>query len=374
MRKIRVLVVDDAAAVRRVVSDALASDPEIEVAGVAPTGRLALAKLPQLNPDLVTLDVEMPGMSGLETLAEIRTYYPDLPVIMVSAHTEQGAVVTLEALSLGASDYLAKPAGLPSAEDVQAYLREHLLPKVKALCATRLGRPASLLVARPAPPETEPREVRPRAERIDVVGIGVSTGGPNALAVILSGLAADFPVPILVVQHMPPVFTRLLAERLCDSTPLRVREAVPGGQLEPGVVWLARGDHHMVVEKQGKRTNVGINQEPRENSCRPSVDVLFRSLAATFGARSLAAVLTGMGRDGLRGCQEVRDAGGQVLAQDEATSVVWGMPGFVANAGLAQAVLPLNGIAAEIERKAWVRRSRGLAATSANRKGVSSGE
>lgn len=373
MRKIRVLVVDDAAAVRRVVSDVLASDPEIEVAGVAPTGRLALAKLPQLNPDLVTLDVEMPGMSGLETLAEIRTYYPDLPVIMVSAHTEQGAVVTLEALSLGASDYLAKPAGLPSAEDVQAYLREHLLPKVKALCASKIGHPASPLVARPAPPEAGPREVRPRAERLDVVGIGVSTGGPNALATILSRLAADFPVPILVVQHMPPVFTRLLAERLCDSTPLRVREAVPGGQLEPGVVWLARGDHHMVVEKQGRRTSVSINQEPRENSCRPSVDVLFRSLAATFGPRSLAVVLTGMGRDGLLGCHEVRDAGGQVLVQDEATSVVWGMPGFVANAGLAQAVLPLDGVAAEIERRTWMRRSRALVAISVNRKEVPSG-
>jgi len=378
MRKVRVLVVDDAAAVRRVVSDALASDPEVEVAGVAPTGRLALAKLPQLNPDLVTLDVEMPGMSGLETLAEIRTYYPDLPVIMLSAHTEQGAVVTLEALSLGASDYLAKPAGLPSPEDVQAYLREHLLPKVKALCAARIGHPASPLVARPAPPEAEPREaepreVRPRVERIDVVGIGVSTGGPNALAAILSGLTADFPVPILVVQHMPPVFTRLLAERLCDSTPLRVREAVPGGVLEPGAVWLARGESHMVVEKQGRRTSVNVNQEPRENSCRPSVDVLFRSLAAAFGPRTLAVVLTGMGRDGLRGCQEVRDAGGQVVVQDEATSVVWGMPGFVANAGLAHAVVPLGGIAAEIERRAWVRRSRALATAAAVRTGVVSG-
>jgi two-component system chemotaxis response regulator CheB len=373
MRKIRVLVVDDAAAVRRVVSDALASDPEIEVAGVAPTGRLALAKLPQLNPDIVTLDVEMPGMSGLETLAEIRTYYPDLPVIMLSAHTEQGAVVTLEALSLGASDYLAKPTGMSGTDEAHAYLREHLIPKIKALCAAKAGHPESPLVARPVPPEAGPSEVRPRAERIDVVGIGVSTGGPNALATILSGLSADFPVPCLVVQHMPPVFTRLLAERLCDSTPLRVREAVPGVPLEPGVVWLARGDYHMTVERQGKRVSVNTNQEPRENSCRPSVDVLFRSLAEVFGVRALAVVLTGMGRDGLRGCQEVRDAGGQVVVQDEATSVVWGMPGFVANAGLAHAVLPLNGIALEVERRAWVRRSRSLAAATAGRRGVVAG-
>lgn len=373
MRKIRVLVVDDAAAVRHVVSDALASDPAIEVVGVAPTGRLALAKLPQLNPDLVTLDVEMPGMSGLETLAEIRTYYPDLPVIMLSAHTEQGAVVTLEALSLGASDYLAKPTGLSSSEEAQGYLREYLLPKVKALCVSRVGHGVSPLVARPVLPEAEPTEVRPRAERIDVIGIGVSTGGPNALATVLSGLSADFPVPCVVVQHMPLVFTRLLADRLCDSTPLRVREAVPGGLLEPGVVWLARGDYHMTVERQAKRLSVSLNQEPRENSCRPSVDVLFRSLAEVFGARSLAVVLTGMGKDGLRGCQEIRDAGGQVLVQDEATSVVWGMPGFVANAGLAQAVLPLDQIGPEIERRAWVRRSRALAAASGGRRGAVSG-
>jgi two-component system chemotaxis response regulator CheB len=374
MRKIRVLVVDDAAAVRRLVSEVLACDPAIEVAGVAPTGRLALAKLPELSPDLVTLDVEMPGMSGLETLAEIRTYYPDLPVIMLSAHTEQGAVVTLEALSLGASDYLPKPTGFSSSEEAREYLREQLVPKIKALCAGRVGHAVSVLVAQPVPRGTRPAAVQQRAERLEIVGIGVSTGGPNALATVLSGVAGDFPLPIIVVQHMPPVFTRLLAERLSDRTPLRVREAVPGGVLEPGVVWLARGDYHLVVEREAKRLTVNINQEPRENSCRPSVDVLFCSLARVFGARSLAVVLTGMGRDGLRGCQEIRDVGGQVIVQDEATSVVWGMPGFVANAGLAHAVLPLDLVAGEIERRAWARRSRTMAATSAGgRRTVSGG-
>ncbi len=361
MRKVRVLVVDDAAAVRRLVSEALASDPAVEVAGVAPTGRLALAKLPQLSPDLVTLDVEMPGMSGLETLSEIRTYYPALPVVMLSAHTEQGAAVTLEALALGASDYLPKPSGMSSPDEVRAYLCEHLLPKVKALCASRLGYAASPLVATPAPRAVKVG-LRPRPERVDVVGIGVSTGGPNALTSVLSQLGRDFPVPIVVVQHMPPVFTRLLAERLSDCTPLRVREAVPGGALEPGVVWLARGDYHLVLERDEAGVRVQLNQGPRENSCRPSVDVLFRSLAEVFGARTLAVVLTGMGRDGLRGCQEVHDAGGQVIVQDEATSVVWGMPGFVANAGLAQAVLPLDQVAGGIERRAWARRARAMAA------------
>jgi two-component system chemotaxis response regulator CheB len=362
MRRIRVLVVDDAATVRRLVSEALASDPAIEVAGVAPTGRLALAKLPQLSPDLVTLDVEMPGMSGLEVLTEIRTHYPDLPVVMLSAHTERGAVVTLEALALGASDYLAKPAGFSNPEEAGAYLRDQLIPKVKALCATRLGRESSSLVARPLSVPVRPGPHLVPTERVDILAIGVSTGGPNALARVLAGFPREFPVPVVVVQHMPPLFTRLLAERLSDTSPLRVREATPGGALEPGSAWLARGDYHMLVERAGKQLRVNINQEPPENSCRPAVDVLFRSVAQVFGARSLAVVLTGMGRDGLRGCEEIRAAGGQVLVQDEATSVVWGMPGFVANAGLADAVLPLDEIPAEIERRVWARRTRVMGA------------
>ncbi len=250
---------------------------------------------------------------------------------------------------------------MSSPEEAREYLREHLLPKVKALCAGRIGHAVPQLVATPLPRAAKAAP-RPRLERIDVVGIGVSTGGPNALAVVLSRLGRDFPVPIVVVQHMPPVFTRLLAERLADGTQLRVREAVPGGVLEPGVVWLARGDYHLVVERDDRVQRVGLNQGPRENSCRPSVDVLFKSLARVHGAHTLAVVLTGMGRDGLLGCQEIRDAGGQVVVQDEATSVVWGMPGFVANAGLAHAVLPLDEMAGEIERRAWARRNRAGAA------------
>ncbi len=362
MRRIRVLVVDDAAAVRRIVSEVLGQDPELEVVGVAPTGRLALAKLPQLSPDLVTLDVEMPGMSGLEVLEEIRTHHRDLPVIMLSAHTERGAAVTLEALALGASDYLPKPAGFSNQEEARAYLREQLVPKIKAVCATRAGRGSPPLVA---PPIVGAGKVAPRelpAERVDIVAVGVSTGGPNALARVLSGLGKDFPVPIVVVQHMPPLFTKLLAERLSDATPLKVREAVSGGILEPGGVWLACGDFHLVVERVGKRVRVAINQDPPENSCRPAVDVLFRSVAEVFGAKCLGVVLTGMGRDGLRGCEEIRSAGGRIIVQDEETSVVWGMPGFVANAGLANAILPLPDIAAEIERRVWARRSKTVGA------------
>ena len=216
------------------------------------------------------------------------------------------------------------------------------------------------MVTRPAPRAAKGEPGPTPTERVDVLAIGVSTGGPNALSQVMAALPGEFPVPIVVVQHMPPVFTRLLAERLSETSRFRVREAAAGEALEPGSVWLARGDYHLVVERSDKQLRVNVNQEPPENSCRPAVDVLFRSVAQVFGAGSLAVVLTGMGRDGLRGSEEIRAAGGQVLVQDEATSVVWGMPGFVANAGLANAVLPLPEIAAEIERRVWSKRSRVL--------------
>jgi two-component system chemotaxis response regulator CheB len=187
--------------------------------------------------------------------------------------------------------------------------------------------------------------------RIDVVAIGASTGGPNALADIFSRLPADFPVPIVVVQHMPPMFTRLLADRLSAQFPIRVHEGTSGAVLEPGHAWIAPGDYHMIVVRDTGQVRLLLHQDPPENSCRPAVDVLLRSVAKTFGPHVLAAILTGMGQDGLRGCEAVHAAGGQVLAQDEATSVVWGMPGYVARAGLADRVLPLNLVADEILRR-----------------------
>jgi two-component system chemotaxis response regulator CheB len=186
---------------------------------------------------------------------------------------------------------------------------------------------------------------------VDVLAIGCSTGGPNALHEIIGGLRAPLPVPVVIVQHMPPVFTRLLAERLHARGTMTVREGSDGARLTPGEVLIAPGDHHMRVVRDGTHLRVALDQGPPENSCRPAVDVLFRSLAALDGVSVLAVVLTGMGRDGLRGCELLREASGDVLAQDEATSVVWGMPGFVARAGLASAVLPLPSIGAEIERR-----------------------
>ena len=352
MSKIRVLVVDDAAVLRRAVSEELAADPAIEVVGTAANGRIALAKLPQVNPDLVILDVEMPELDGLATLREIRKNYPKLPVIMFSALTERGAEATLEALSLGATDYFTKPAGAGGLEESLRVIREELVPEIKTLCARPVAKAA---FAPPATPAARPGAAR-RAP-VEVIAIGTSTGGPNALADLFAGLPADLPVPIVIVQHMPPMFTRLLAERLSAQSPIKVEEGRPGAVLAPGRAWVAPGDFHMTVARVGTQVRVQVNQDPPENSCRPAVDVLFRSVAKAFGPNSLAVILTGMGQDGLRGCTAIREAGGQVIAQDEATSVVWGMPGFVARAGLADRVMPLGLIAAEVVSR--VRAGRG---------------
>jgi two-component system chemotaxis response regulator CheB len=352
MPKIRVLVVDDSVVVRRLVTDVLGADPSCEVVGTAANGKIALAKIPQVNPDVITLDVEMPEMDGLETLAEIRKLYPRLPVIMFSTLTERGAAATLKALTLGATDYVTKPSGGSVAESLEQ-MRENLLVKVRVLGGQVVGpsKPAAprALIAQP------PRVSAP--PHVDVLAIGCSTGGPNALTAILEMLAPPLAVPVVIVQHMPPVFTRLLADRLRAHTNLQVKEAQGGEALAPGDVWIAPGDYHMVVRRVGATRRTALAQTPHENSCRPAVDVLFRSVVECYGGHTLAVVLTGMGQDGLRGCQHVREAGGQIVVQDEATSVVWGMPGFIANAGLADAVLPLRDIAAEISRRIGGKRS-----------------
>jgi two-component system chemotaxis response regulator CheB len=360
-----VLVVDDAVVVRRLVTDVLAADPEIEVAGAAANGRIALAKLGQLAPDLVVLDVEMPELDGLGTLRELRKTWPRLPVVMFSTLTERGAAVTLEALALGASDYVTKPANVGSVVAAQQRVREELVPRIKALC--RRGAAAGLAPGAPPAAPARPPAPRPAGPAagpvsIDVVAIGVSTGGPNALAAVVPALAASLPVPVVIVQHMPPVFTRLLAERLTAGGGMPVQEGALGVPLQPGHAYLAPGDWHMVVRRAGGVPVLGLHQGPPENSCRPAVDVLFRSVVETYGGRALGVILTGMGRDGLRGVEALREAGGLVFAQDEATSVVWGMPGFVVEAGLADRVLPLDRVAGEILAAVAARRpARGAA-------------
>jgi two-component system chemotaxis response regulator CheB len=355
MSRIRVLVVDDAVVVRRIVTDVLAADPEIEVVGTAANGRLALAKLAQLAPDLVTLDIEMPELDGLATLVELRKTHPRLPVIMFSTLTERAAAATLDALARGASDYVTKPANVGSVTKAQERVRDELIPKIKALAGHRLpARPAARTPLPAVTPSAPPRLVsRPALPlRADALVIGVSTGGPNALAEVIPRFPAEFALPVAVVQHMPPIFTRFLADRLASQSKLAVREGEEGAVFEPGVVWIAPGNYHMYLRRDGDVVRLALNQEPPENSCRPAVDPLFRSAAGIYGNRTMALVLTGMGHDGLHGAERIREAGGQVIAQDEASSVVWGMPGAIAAAGLADAILPLDRIAAELTQRA----------------------
>jgi two-component system chemotaxis response regulator CheB len=353
MPKIRILVVDDSVVVRRMVSDVLASDPQLEVAGTAANGKIALAKIPQVNPDIVILDVEMPELDGLGTLVGIRKSLPTLPVIMYSTLTQRGAEATLDALSKGATDYVTKPSNVGSAAQGLECIRTELIPKIKGICSRVLGFTLSTPPAAAGPSRViPPRLALPRPEeRIDIVAIGISTGGPNALSSLMPTFPRDFPVPMVIVQHMPPVFTRLLAERLAAKSQIGVKEGYMGAVLEPGCAWIAPGDHHMVVASDGRRVMLRTYQGPPENSCRPAVDVLFRSVAEVYKPHVLAVEMTGMGQDGLRGCQHIREAGGQILAQDQASSVVWGMPGFVANAGLADKVLPLDQLGGEILRR-----------------------
>jgi len=351
MAPIRILVVDDSVVIRKLLSDTLSADSTLEVVGAASDGHIALAKIPLLKPDLITLDVEMPVMNGLETLAAVRKLYPKLPVIMFSTLTEHGAAATLDALSLGASDYATKPSNTGSPAVAIERIRIELIPKIKALCGV-----ATLGVAPlPRPPAVK---VRLRSNpRIEIVAIGTSTGGPNALAEVLPRIANDFPVPIVVVQHMPPIFTRLLAERLASHSAIPVEEGTAGVVLSPGHAWIAPGDFHMKVINAGLNWRLTLNQGRPENSCRPAVDVLFRSVALAYGANVLGVVMTGMGSDGVLGAQHIRDAGGDVIIQDEASSVVWGMPGLVHASGLADAAYPLDRLAAEITRRVVQSRS-----------------
>ena len=354
MKKAKVLVVDDAMLIRRLVSGVLAGDPSIDVVGEAANGRIALEKIAQLNPDLVTLDVEMPELNGLQTLKEIRKTHPRLPVIMFSSLTERGAADTLEALHYGASDYVTKPASSAGKDSAQQRIREDLVPKIRSLCrvagvtATSASRRDS--AAHPSP---TPFTVRPLGPMItaDVVAISMSTGGPAALAEVLSQLPADFPAPILIVPHMAQMFTRFFAERLRTQTPLTVVEATDGEAVKPGVVYIAPGDFHLTVRRGTGHVALALDQDLPQHSHRPAADVLFKSVADTYASRALALMLTGMGQDGLKGCEKLARAGGRVLVQDEASSVVWEMPGLVARAGLADAVLPLGEIAKELQRR-----------------------
>ncbi len=341
---LRVMVVDDSAVVRAALTRMLEADPAIRVAAQAADGwealrQAALVQAGRQRLDLVLLDVEMPGLDGLGTLPRLLRAAPGVAVVMASALTTHGAEVTLQALRLGAADYVAKPAAdrLERGE----FGRE-LLAKVHALAARRIGAAPPRVawpVAAPAAPGGPPPLL---------VAVGSSTGGPQALFTLVAGLGRDLPVPVVVAQHMPATFTAILASHLDRLGLLACREAQDGEALRPGHLYLATGGRHLLVERDGGALRARLSDAPAEHYCRPSVDVLLRSAARACAGRVLAVLLTGMGQDGLAGTRAVVAAGGAAIAQDEATSVVWGMPGAVARAGLCRAVLPLGEIAAAV--------------------------
>ena len=370
----RILIVDDSAVMRSLLRSVVSSVPGFEVAGTAADGASALSSVDVLRPDLVVLDVEMPVMDGLVTLKELRSRGHKMPVLMCSSLTQHGAQVTLDALAAGASDYVAKPSGQASREEATKKLALELGPKMVALTSPAKFGSLGVLGAFPGGSagamdggmrgvfpgvgrtgQVLPIGLAPRNQAITtqpaVLVIGASTGGPAALDIVLSALPGDFPLPVMVVQHMPELFTRLFAERLDGHCRLRAREAVDGEPVRTGAIYVARGNWHLEARsaaQAGLKTTLHLTQGQLENHCRPAVDVLFRSAAAVYGSAVLAVVLTGMGADGMLGSRAIRAAGGAVIAQDEASSIVWGMPGAVTNAGLAQKVLTLDAIAPEI--------------------------
>lgn len=377
-RPIRVLAVDDSAVMRGVLRTLFQTQgqkhsselPAMELCGVVEDGVECLAAVLRLRPDVVVLDLEMPRMHGLDVLERLRLEEPGLPVIMCSAYTERGARATLDALAMGAADYVMKPSEQSDFTSALETLANQLLPKIAALAGAGFqalsevrGQTTQQVMAESklSPSLSAAGSTAAGGARVEIVAIGVSTGGPSALEVMLPKLAEDFPVPVMIVQHMPKLFTGELAGRLDRICALRVREAYEGAEVLPGTIWLAPGDAHMEVVQTaighappGGRVHIArvhLHQQRSLNHCKPSVDYLFCSAAKLYGAGTLALVMTGMGSDGLNGARCVHEAGGVVLTQNAATSAVWGMPGRVFEAGLAREPLPLTALAGELTRR-----------------------
>ncbi|MBC7792064.1 MAG: chemotaxis-specific protein-glutamate methyltransferase CheB [Clostridia bacterium] len=324
----------------------LASDPEIEVAGVAENGAVALELLAEVEPDLIILDIEMPTMDGPTMLREMRKRALTTPVLVFSSLSQRGALVTIEALASGAADYVTKPSGLIKTSNVSRDLKDVLLEKIHVL-AGRFKR-RTTTHAQVFPPIASTRAYGP----IDAVAIGVSTGGPQALGEVLPMLPKDLRVPMFIVQHMPKMFTEQLARTLDYRSQVTVIEGLDNGTAEPGVVYIAPGGRHMRVRRDHMgQVRIALSDEAPLRSCRPSVDLMFESFAKAYGARGLGVILTGMGNDGLEGSRAIRHAGGDIFAQDEESSVVWGMPGEVVRNGLASNIAPLREMAEAIRRR-----------------------
>lgn len=359
--EVRVMVVDDSAVIRGLLSRIIEAESDLRVVASAANGRTALELLRHKDVDVVLLDVEMPEMDGLAALPRMLELRPQLPVIMASSLTSEGAEVTLRALALGAADAIAKPSSLSASRGLASVAVE-LLAKIRGLGRARLLAPPAPSTLAAAPARAEAGTVGPGSapalrapaaradEPVRLVAIASSTGGPNALTRLLGSLGPEFPLPIVIVQHMPPLFTAALAERLQRESGRPCREAVHGEPLQAGVTYVAPGDRHLRLAGSREQPILQLGTDAPVNFCRPAADPTLESAAALYGAGALAVVLTGMGEDGVRGCRSVVARGGRVVAQDAATSVVWGMPGAVVHAGLASAVLPLERIAAHLQQ------------------------
>jgi two-component system chemotaxis response regulator CheB len=361
---IRVLVVDDSAVIRGLITRLLESDPELAVVGSVGNGQMAIGTCSRTSVDVVVLDIEMPVMDGLTALPQILAAAPDVKVIMASTLTTRNAQISLKALQAGAADYVAKPTSTTEIQAAQGFRRE-LVEKVKALGAAGRKRRAERgeikpgdLPFRPAATAAKPERrgtiaLRSAAQRPpEIIAIGSSTGGPQALLAVLGKFPNSIRLPILITQHMPATFTSILAEHLARASGWACAEAVDGEPVRANRIYVAPGDFHMKVSAEGGGRLIRLTKEPPENFCRPAVDPMFRSVAQVYGAGVLGVVLTGMGSDGAKGARAVVDAGGSIIAQDEATSVVWGMPGAAAAAGVCSAVLPLPEITTYL-RRVW---------------------
>jgi two-component system chemotaxis response regulator CheB len=353
MEPIKAIVVDDSALMRRIITDILQSDPAIQVVATARNGKEALDILPHHEADVITLDIEMPVMDGLETLPKILRMHR-VPVIMLSSLTTQGAEYTIKALELGAFDFIAKPSGSISLD--LAKVSEELIGKVKAAAARRKmlqtnhNIPTLMQVIKPV--TSAVRTILPKRKNLgdvtEIVAIGTSTGGPRALQTVLTGLPADLGAPVVIVQHMPPGFTKSLANRLDQMCQVRVHEAEHGQELQNGHVYIAPGDYHMEVEANRNRFFIKLDQSPPVGGHRPAVNNLFRSVAALQNVSLQAVILTGMGSDGAEGLKLIKQAGGKTISEAKETCVVYGMPKAAAETGCVDAVVPLPEVSKQI--------------------------
>jgi two-component system chemotaxis response regulator CheB len=348
--KIRVLIVDDSAFMRKIIGDILREDPIMEIVGKARNANEAMEMTKSLSPDVITLDIEMPGKSGLEALEEIMEYKP-VPVVMVSSLTKSGANVTMQALDIGAVDFVTKPSDSASIDmaKIGAELRRKVIEASMAAVHRKWSQKTANNISQPCSVPPRKDAIRPKPE---MLVIAASTGGPMALQQVIPSLPANFPLPVLLVQHMPPGFTTSFSQRLNEQSNLTVIEGCDGMPVRKGTVIVAPGGFHLVLERKGAEFVCRLTETPPVRSVRPSADVLFNSVAENVGGNVLVLVLTGMGKDGLDGTRALRDKGAYVIAESRETSVIFGMPGAIVGAGLADEVLPLYSIASGIERVA----------------------